>query len=85
MPLCKKCKHFFCINFHDYVNLSLECQCQVIILISAKDVENKLLCEINKGCVYTSSDLDLSNGSNSKSNFELNEKTINSQLDSNDK
>ena len=97
MPLCKKCKQFPSIEFLDYTNLSLDCQCQVINRMSVKEFENELFCEIKakkdesyseeivKICEYTPLEIELSNESNSKPKLELNEKTINSKLDSNDK
>ena len=97
MPLCKKCKQFPIIEFLDYMNLSLNCQCQIINRMSVKEFENELLCEkkvkkdesnsdqIIKVSEYTPLEIELSSESSSKPKLELKEKTINSQLDSNDK
>ena len=97
MPLCKKCKQFPIIEFLDYMNLSLNCQCQIINRMSVNEFENELLCEkkakkdesnsdqIIKVSEYTPLEIELSSESSSKPKLELKEKTINSQLDSNDK
>ena len=97
MPICKNCKQFPRIEFLDYMNLSLDCQCQVINRMNVKEFENELFCEIKtkidesysdeiiKKCDYTPLEIELSNESFSKEKLELNEKTINSQLDSNNK
>ena len=45
MPLCKKCKQFLSIEFLDYINISLDCQCQDINRMSVKEFENEFLCE----------------------------------------
>ena len=95
LPLCKKCKQFPIIDFLDCKNLSLECQCHDIIGMSAKEFENELLCEIKKDeyysdeimkiCEDTPLEIELSNESSFKPKFELNETTINTQLESNAK
>ena len=72
MPLCKKCKQFPSIEFLDDINISLDCQCHAI---------NRMI----KICEYTPLEIEVSSESNSKPKLELNEKTINSKLDSNDK
>ena len=43
MPICKKCKKFFIINFLDNNNLSLSCQCQNINRMSIKEFKNEFL------------------------------------------
>ena len=93
MPLCKKCKQIPSIEFLDFMNLSLDCHMK-INRMSVKEFENEYLCVIKKdetnldGIIKMGDNIpierELSNESNSKANFELNEKTINSQLYSND-
>ena len=97
MPICKKCKKFLSIKFHNYINLSLDCQCQDINGMSTKEFENEFLCqkrtkkdESNKdknNIVLKNVPLEIGESieSNSTSKFELNEKTINTQSNSNDK
>ena len=94
IPICKKCNQFPYIDFLDYINLSLNCRCQSISRISAKEFKNDLLCEIKKNesnldevkekCENADSEIEYSSELNSQSKFELNEKTINSQMDSHD-
>lgn len=93
MPLCKKCKQFLSIEFHDYINISLDCQCQDINRMSLKEFENEFLCEAKPKKedeiikIYDSipSEIEELSESFSKPKHELNEKTINSQANSNDK
>ena len=98
LPICKKCKQFLCIEFHDYMNLSIDCQCSNINRISIKEFENEFLFEKkakkdelkdeynsdNKLIKIVPFYMEESNESNSKTKLESNEKTINTQLISND-
>ena len=87
MPLCKKCKQFLSIEFLDYINISLDCQCQDINRMSVKEFENEFLCETKTKKedeiikIYESipSEIEESSESFSKPKLEFNEKTINSQ------
>ena len=97
MPICKKCKKFLIIEFLYYNNLSLYCQCQYINRMSTKEFENEFLCQkrtkkdesnIDKNNIVLKNvplEIEESIKSNSTSKFELNEKTINTQSNSNDK
>ena len=74
-------------------NISLDCQCQDINRMSVKEFENEFLCETKAKKedeiikIYDSipSEIEESSESFSKPKLELNEKTINSQPNSNDK
>ena len=94
LPLCKICKQFLSIEFLDYLNLSLDCHCQVINKMSVKEFENEFLFakkdksnpdEIIKILDCNTSEIEESSEIISKPKFELNDKTINSQSNSNDK
>ena len=86
-------KQFLSIEFLDYINISLDCQCQDINRMSVKEFENEFLLETKAKKedeiikIYDSipSEIEESSESFSKPKHELNEKTINSQANSNDK